>query len=153
MKSLQEKIEDLVSKLNNPSPAEPLFHYAYGKDHWQNLADHKKDEDKHFEERNKYFKLLWIDDDPVFNNFNGVERVKCDGEMLILASSKISDENYQYKYDTHIKKLKELAMQFADLLTDCDNFQITKWKLIEVENIYDNNLDGIKVQFTINIPA
>lgn len=153
MASLQEKIQNLVNELNPPAPAEPLFHYAYGKDHWQNLADHSKDENKPFEERNKYFKLLWVDDDPRFNSFSAAESIKCDGELLILASSKLSDPSYEYKYDTHIKKLKELAMQFVNMISDCDNYQVTRWKMIEVENIYDENLDGLKVQFSINIPA
>lgn len=153
MTSLQEEIKALVNGMNAPAPAEPLFHYAYGKDHWQNIADHSKDDDKPFEERNKYFKLLWVDEDPTFNSFSAIERVKCDGELLILASSKISDPSYEYKYETHIKHLKELAINFSNQLTDCNNFQITRWKLIEIENIYDNNLDGIKVQFTINVPA
>ncbi|MGV3695511.1 hypothetical protein [Flavobacterium sp.] len=147
---LQEKIESTVLSFNAPAPAEALFHYAYGKDHWQNLADHKKDAALPFEERSKYFKLLWVDDDPKFNSFSGIEGMKYDGELLILASSKMDDPSYAYKYDTHIKKLKELAYAFADKLTGCDNYQILSWKITEVENLFDNNLDGIKVRFTIN---
>ncbi|WP_445454097.1 hypothetical protein [Flavobacterium sp. 25HG05S-40] len=139
--------------MNAAPPADQLYHYAYGKDEWQNLADHPKDENKQFEQRNKYFKVLWIDDDPTFNQYSGVERMKFDGEMLILASSKLSDGSYEYKYETHIKNLKALAMSFCDKLADCDNYQVTRWKMIEVENIYDNNLDGVKIQFSVNVPA
>lgn len=148
---LNQKIKSTVELYNEEFP--DLFHYSYGKDEWQNLADHPKDDDKPFVERNKYFKLLWVDDDPVFNSYSAPERIKHDGELLILASSKISDPSYDYKYETHIKKLKELAMEFCDKIADCDNYVVTRWKIIEVENIYDNNLDGVKVQFSINAPV
>lgn len=146
MLSLQEKIEESVLALNTPLP-EPLNHYSYGKDHWQNLADHEKDGALPFEERNKYFKLLWVDEDFQFNEFSSVIGCKFDGELLILASSKLSDPTYKYKYETHIKKLKEYAQAFQKKLLDCDNWNILNWKVIEVENIYDNNLDGIKIRF------
>ncbi|MDI9256331.1 hypothetical protein [Flavobacterium sedimenticola] len=135
--------------MNQPEPAEPLFHYAYGKDHWQNLADHAKDDNLPFVDRNKYFKLLWVDDDPQLNGYSAIESMRYDGELLILASSKVSDPSYDYKFETHIKHLKELALSFCDLISDCDGFKVTRWKMIEIENIYDNTLDGIKVQFTI----
>lgn len=144
---LQEKIKSTVNSFNAPEPAEPLFHFAYGKDHWQNLCDHEKDGTLPFEERNKYFKLLWVDDDDVRNEYSAKTGCTYTGELLVLASSKISDASYEYKYETHIKKLKELADEFAEKLLDCDNWQIKKWTKIEVENIYDNNLDGVKVKF------
>lgn len=145
---LQERIKETVNNLNAPAPAEQLFHFAYGKDHWQNLADHSKDDNKPFEERNKYFKLLWVDDTHKMNSFSAVEIITFDAELLILASSKITDPSYEYKYENHIKKLKEQAAIFYDKFIDCSNWSITAWKVIEVENIYDNNLDGIKIKIT-----
>jgi hypothetical protein len=149
MKSLQEKIKELVNGMNAPEPAQPLFHYAYGKDHWQNLCDHDKDGQLPFEQRNKYFKLLWVDEDDVLNEYSAVEGCNYSGELLILASSKLSDASYEYKFETHIKKLKELANSFRDKISDCDNWIVKSWTKVEVENIYDNNLDGIKVRFRI----
>ena len=145
---LQEKIKATVIGYNSPEPAEPLFHFAYGKDHWQNMADHTKDDNKDFEERNKYFKLLWVDEDDVLNDYSAITGTTYTGELLILASSLVSDPSYDYKYETHIKHLKELANDFRNQLTaECDNWYVRKWSKVEVENIYDNNLDGIKVRF------
>ncbi|WP_298118108.1 hypothetical protein [Flavobacterium sp.] len=154
MKSLHIKINQSVNSYNAPSPAEPLFHYTYGKDHWQNLCDHEKDGQLPFEERNKYFKLLWVDEEPTFNQYSAIETIKYDGELLILASSKISDATYQYKFETHIENLKALAYDFQEKLSsDCDGWLIKAWRIVEVENIYDNNLDGVKVRFTIQNKA
>lgn len=150
MKSLQETFKEIVVALNNGLP-EPLFHYAYGKDHWQNIYDHEKDGQLPFDERNKYVKLLYVDEDELINEYGGVEKVICTGECLFLASSHLADPSYEYKYETHIKKLKEFCREFRDKLTDCgSNLQVKKWTIVEVENIYDNNLDGVKVKFTIN---
>lgn len=146
---LQEKIKATVLGFNPDEPAVPIFHYAYGKDEWQNLADHPKDGGKPFEERNKYFKLLWVDDEAKHNEYSAIEGIKYDGELLILASSKMDDSSYEYKFETHIKKLKELAYTFHDKLLDCDDWHISYWKIIEIENIYDNNLDGVKIKFTM----
>jgi len=146
---LQQKIEDLVNSYNAPEPALPLFHYAYGKDHWQNLCDHAKDGLLPFVERSKYFKLLWVDEDDVLNDYSAVDGTTYTGELLILASSMMSDESYEYKFDTHIKNLKALANKFRDDLADCDGWLVKKWSKTEIENIYDNNLDGIKVRFSM----
>lgn len=147
---LQEKIKETVLNYNT-GLAGALFHYAYGKDHWQNLADHPKDDNKPFVERNKYFKLLWVDDDPTHNSYSAIERIKFDGELLILASSKFTDPTYEYKYENHIKNLKQLAYEFHDKLLDCNDWSISYWKIIEVENLYDNNLDGIMIKFSMSI--
>lgn len=148
---LQEKIQSQVNSLNAPSPAEPLNHYAYGKDHWQNLCDHEKDGQLPFEKRNKYFKLLWVDEDYKFNEYSAVTGCNYDGELIVLASSKITDPSYQYKFDTHIKNLKEYAENFREqLLNGCgNNWKVLVWKVTEVENLFDNNLDGIKIRFTM----
>ncbi|MBA4155068.1 hypothetical protein [Flavobacterium sp.] len=145
---LQERIKQTVDSLNAPEPAPKLFHYAYGKDHWQNLADHQNDDNKLFEERNKYFKLLWVDDTHKMNEFSAVENIVYDAELLILATSNFSDPSYEYKYETHIKKLKQLAAEFYIKILDCSDWKITAWKVIEIENIYDNNLDGLKIKMT-----
>ena len=144
---LQELIKQVVENYNADAPETPLFHFSYGKDHWQNLVDHAKDDNLPFEERNKYFKLLFVDEDDVMNSFSAVDGTTYTGELLILASSMVSDPSYDYKYETHIKHLKELANEFRGKLTDCNNWSVRKWQKIEVENIYDNNLDGIKVNF------
>lgn len=150
MKSLQETLKETVDGYN-VGLQNPLFHYAYGKDHWQNICDHEKDGQLPFEERNKYIKLLYVDEDPQFNQFNGIEKIAYTGECLFLASSHLADPSYEYKFETHIKKLKDFCYELRDTLTDCgSNLEIIKWTITEVENIYDNNLDGVKVKFTIN---
>jgi hypothetical protein len=146
---LQEKIEETVNSYNEAVPDEPLFHYSYGKDHWQNLCDHAKDGLLPFEERSKYFKLLYVDEDDTLNEYSAVVGTTYTGEIIILASSMISDTNYEYKFETHIKHCKALADKFRDDLAGCDGWHVRKWSKTEVENIYDNNLDGIKVRFVM----
>jgi hypothetical protein len=151
IKKFKAAIDTLNAQLTPPVEG-PLFHYAYGKDHWQNTCDHEKDQDKVFDFRNKYIKLLYVDEKDSHNTYNAVDRVNYVGEFVVLASSFISDPDYDYKYETHIKGCKAVADEIKELIIGCTfNLSVTQWEKIEVENLYDNNLDGIRVKFTIAI--
>lgn len=123
--------------------------FNYGKGHWQNLQDLQDDADSPFEERNKYFLLLWKDRIFKLNEYSEIEGYEYEGEAILCVRSRITDEDYNFKYEEHISKLEQEVAQLFYQFTTCDNWTIKKWKEIEVENQYDTNLDGIKIRFTL----
>lgn len=123
--------------------------FDYGKEYWQNRGDFPEDENLPFEDRNKYLLLLWKDREFIINKYGAIEGVNFQGEMLFVVRSKISDPTYQYKYDTHIKKLEECTKSLFEAFSDCDGWKIKAWKETEVANRFDTCMDGLKINFTI----
>lgn len=146
---LVERLEELIDDFNFPTDPVKLWHFNYGKEYWQNLQDLPNDAEIPFAERNKYVLLLWQDVDPKFNEFGVVESNTITGELLLMVRSKISDEDYNYKYQTHIKNLHAESANMVENFSVCDDWLIKRWKQIEVENAFDTNLDGLKIQFTL----
>ncbi len=139
----------LVEKIK--SIAETVFNWKfdYGKDYWQNRGDYPDDSLLPFEEREKYLLLLWKDRDKIKNKHGATVGFNFTGSMLLMVRSKFDDPNYQYKYDTHIKNLEALADQLEEQFFECDDWTVKSWKEIEVENQFDTNMDGLKINFTI----
>ncbi len=151
---LVEKIKELTADLNTPfNEGEEKYHFNNGGHHWQNLNDSKDDSLEPFEDRNKFILLLWQDRDRKFSDYSVVIGVEWTGEMLLLVRSKFSDPDYNYKYDTHIKNLYEESEAISDYFGFCDGWTVKRWKETEVENAYDNNMDGLRISFTLNYEA
>ena len=125
------------------------WEFNYGRGHWQNLLDVPDDSDQPFADRKKYFLLLWKDRDFKLNDYGAIDGYIFDGELVLCVRSKLSDEDYNEKYETHIKNLELEIEKIFDNITSCEQWLITRWKEIEVENEYDTNLDGLKVRFQI----
>lgn len=138
---LVEKIEAIAQALN--------WKFKYGKAHWQNLGDFPDDADLPFAERQKYLQLLWKDRTGILNGYGVEEGEVFDGEFVLAVRSRLTDPTYQYKYDTHIKGLELLLQDMQAAMMDCDGLTIKSWRETEVENLYDANMDGLKVTFRI----
>lgn len=138
---LVEKIEQIASNLG--------FEFKYGKDHWQNLGDWPDDADLPLIDRKKYMQLLWKDRTGKMNGYGAEEGCTFDGEFVLSVRSRLSDPDYKFKYDTHIKGLEALLQGVQDKINDCDGLTLKGWKETEVENLYDANMDGLKVTFKI----
>ena len=138
---LVEKLKEACQDIN--------WNFNYGRGHWQNLNDFPDDGDKPFAQRAKYFLLLWKDRDFIINNFGAVEGYTFEAEAVLCVRSKISDEDYNYKYETHLKNLETEVEKLFEEFTSCEEVTIKRWKETEVENEYDTNLDGLKVRFTV----
>lgn len=140
----------LIEKLKEISIEENWI-FAYGKDHWQNLTDDQIDDELPFEDRKKYLKLLWKDSARSFDQYGTETTRTFTGDLLVLVRSKISDSNYEYKYEKHIANLEAIIDRQLILKFDiCERFVIKSWRQTEVENVYDSNLDGLKISFTID---
>lgn len=125
------------------------WNFNYGKEHWQNLGDHKDDAKLPFVDRQKYLLLLWKDRTFAVNKHGAVTGYTFDGEMVLSVRSRISDPTYDYKYETHIKNLEAETERLFNSIPDCDGWTIKSWKESEVSNIYDANMDGLRIRFTV----
>lgn len=149
---LVERIKQIVDNFNNGIPVvDHKWKFNYGKEHWQNLKDLPNDEDLPFAERIKYVFLGWQDREFIKNEYGATIGYTFTGELMLLVRSKISDEDYNYKYDIHIKNLQAESNAIEKSFSICEEWLVKRWKEIEVENIYDTNMDGLKVQFTIQV--
>lgn len=146
---LVEKLKEIVSQFNTATAPNPKWNFKYGKDEWQNTGDYKEDHALPFFDRQKYLFLLWKDRGFVINKHGAVTGSKFEGEMVLLVRSKISDPTYDYKYETHIKNLEAETEKIYNSFSDCDGWTFTYWKETEVSNIYDTNMDGLKIKFTV----
>lgn len=138
----------LIEKLKQVSK-QLGWEFNYGKGHWQNIQDLPDDGDLPFAQRKKYFLLLWKDREKIKGGYGETTGYRFTGEFLLVVRSRMSDEDYNYKYETHIKNLESEANKFDGAINDCDDFVVARWKEIEVENMYDTNMDGLKIQFTV----
>ncbi len=125
------------------------YKYQYGAMHWQNLIDAKDDTELPFADKQKYLLFLWHDDDDILNTYGAAEGITYTGELLLMVRSKLSDESQQTKYRDAVKHLKECAGKVRDLFIGCDGFTMKRWKKIEVYDEFNTNMDGLKIQFTI----
>ncbi len=146
---LVENLKNIVGSLNALT-VEPKWNFKYGKDEWQNLGDYQKDEELPFADRQKYLLLLWKDRGFTINKHGAITSYRYSGEMVLLVRSKFSDPTYEYKYETHIKNLEAESERIYNAFLECDGWSISAWSEIEVSNIYDTNMDGLKIKFSID---
>lgn len=129
--------------------ADKGYIYQYGAMHWQNLIDADEDTELPFPDKTKYLLFLWHDDEDILNEHGGKEGSTFTGELLLMVRSKISDESQETKYQDAVKYLKGVSDGVRDAYLDCDNLWVKRWKKIEVYDEFDTNMDGLKIQFTI----
>ncbi|MEC4050656.1 hypothetical protein OX284_014550 [Flavobacterium sp. SUN046] len=145
---LVDQFKTIVNSFN--SNGNSTWNFEYGADHWQNLKSSLVDEQQiQFILRQKYLLLLWKDRSFIINDQGAIEGCQYDGEFVLTVRSKISDPTYEYKYETNIKNLESQTEMIFNEFSDCDGWCIKKWKETEVENLWDDNMDGLKVSFTI----
>src|SRR5690606_3907742 len=86
-----------------------------------------------------------------FNEFNVIESITSSGSFMVLVSSDIDEEDYDYKYQTHIKPIITTTMGIIKDAIQCDgNKTIQVWQEVEIINALDYTFDGIIVTYTIN---
>ena len=136
---LVEKFKEVCDSLG--------WEFHYGARHWQNLLDYADDEDLDFEDKNKYMLLHYADREVHFNVYGGVLNTSYEGEFVFGVRSRVSDVDYSFKYENHIKPLRDILDGFIKGFQTCDNWGIESWVESEVENVINTNIDGIYVRF------
>jgi hypothetical protein len=115
--------------------------FNYGSEDWQNLLD--------FEPGTKAFLLLWKDHTKAFNGFNALISETFSGEFILCERSDFTEPDYNYKYEEHIAGLEAELDALTVGISDCDGLYIESWTEVEVSNMLDTNMDGLKVKFRI----
>jgi hypothetical protein len=150
---LVESLKQIINQfnLNIPvsTPLKGKWNFNYGKEYWQNLQECVFDGELPFLERQKYLWLYYVDRNFIINSAGAIQGYTFDGAMVLLVRSKISEKDYNYKYETHIKNIKAQSEKLFNSFSDCDGFLIKSWREIEVHDEFDTNMDGIKINFTI----
>lgn len=81
---------------------------------------------------------------------SGVETISYSGKLMLLLSSDI-DESYSDKYNDYIKPLVAGATQTLKDGILCSDYEINKFQTTEIINLFDFNMDGILVNYSITI--
>ncbi len=139
----------LVEKLKQISQ-DLEYTFNQGAGHWQNLNDFPDDAQLPFEKRVKYLLPLWVDRSFKLNDYGAIEGYEFEGEMILAVRSKVSDKDYNTKYDDHIAPLQQECLSLFHEFNSCEPWTVKRWKEIEVHNQYDTNVDGLKIKFTIS---
>ena len=86
-----------------------------------------------------------------FNEYNVVTKTTYSGSLMILLSSDIDEEDYDTRYQTYIKPVVNDTLETLKEGIKCDGENnITSWRITEVINAFDYNLDGVIVTYSIN---
>lgn len=118
------------------------YGFTYARKDFQNLHDV-------VETVNPHIFLDPVQTDKAFGEYNQVERKTYTGSFMILLSSDI-DEDYDTRYQTYIKPLIDTALGTISTAISCDeSLQLTNWRETEVINVFDYNMDGILVTYTV----
>nr|DAN72887.1 MAG TPA: hypothetical protein [Caudoviricetes sp.] len=125
------------------------WHFDYGRSDFHNL---ETEADKEY-----YFFLDPIEESVTFNEYIVPTKRTYNGRFMLLKHSDFdrvynaqSDNNQsESKYEQYIKPCKEEVMKIANTL--CGDYTIEGWRMIEVINLYDNNFDGVIVNYQVAI--
>lgn len=136
----------IVDKIQTVAEAED-FEFFYGRRDFQNLIETDSDTDA------KIYFLL----DPVTSDFSMPSIPIHTGYFMLLSKSDL-DEVYHNqleqdqadgKFEKYIKDKKEYVRSTLKNLFECASMYATKLIVTDIINLYDENMDGVLVQYTI----
>lgn len=91
-----------------------------------------------------------IELDEIFDEYNNVESTNYNGSFMLLLSSDIDEEDYNSRYQKYIKPIINTSLQSIKDELQCEEITIQSWRVVEVIDVFDFNLDGVLVTFSIN---
>lgn len=126
--------------------------FSYGNDENKNLIYSDLDTSK------KYLLLDPVRRKKAFSEFGGSGISNYSGRFLLVVKSNIDQSYYKNedgvlsgKYIENIKPLINTEITKLEDLINCSDYRIDNWDLIDVSNLFDINLDGILVNFSISV--
>lgn len=124
------------------------WHFEYGRADFHNLGKETS--------RGEFYAFLDpLEQEVVFGEMNTPTFYRYSGRLLLLKNSEY-DRVYhnqegkssdQGRYTLYIEKCKEEILKLPDLLR-CEGLDIKHWKMTEVINLFDENFDGILLNFS-----
>jgi len=151
---LVEKLEQIIENWNNQETQTenlPIWNFNYGPNEWQNLGDYNDDGNLTFDERKKYLLLIWKNRTRILNDQGATEGYTYTGDLILSLRSKMQEASFQFKYDEHIKNLEMVSDRLEKEFGRCDNYTIKSWIETTVVDMFDTNMDGIKISFSIEL--
>lgn len=114
--------------------------FEYSRTDYQNLFSEMQIDKVH----------LFVDPITIDSQFSdsGNEVKTFSGKLMLLLSSDI-DESYSDKYISYIKPLMDESNQILKDVLTCSDYTINKFQSVEVINLFDQNLDGILINYSI----
>ncbi|HNQ20435.1 MAG TPA: hypothetical protein PKI46_05180 [Bacteroidales bacterium] len=84
------------------------------------------------------------------DNTNTVEDTRYSGAFFFCVKSHLDQKYKDEKFTKNIKPLKtELDNLINNHIGSCSEYTIIRWKLTEIINVFDTNVDGYLVEFEI----
>jgi hypothetical protein len=79
-----------------------------------------------------------------------VEDTRYSGSFFFCVKSHLDQKYKDEKFENNIKPLKEKLDKLVDNhIGSCGDYSVTTWKLTEIINVFDTNVDGYLVEFEI----
>lgn len=127
-------------KLFKELAADNDWKFEYSRTDYQNLFSEMESNQVH----------LFVDPIVIDSKFSdsGDESKTYSGKFMLLYSSDI-DESYSDKYDRYIKPLIDESLTKIKDSFICSDLSINKFQSVEVINLFDYNLDGILINYSI----
>lgn len=120
--------------------------FEYGRRDFQNLHD---------ETEQKGVSYLFVDPIEISKNRSDsgqVESITSGGSLMLLYSSDIDEESYEYRYENYIKPIINTQIEIIEDNLICEQeASLEEWKTVEVINMFDFNLDGILLTYRLTI--
>lgn len=86
-----------------------------------------------------------------FDEYNNKIKTNFNGSMMVLVSSDIDEEDYDFRYQTYIKPIINTTLETLKDGIKCDGENsINSWRITEVINAFDYNFDGVIITYNID---
>jgi len=120
--------------------------FEYGRSDFQNLFNSAEQKD---------VSHLFLDPVKIGkrrNDTGGVEAMVYTGSFMLLYSSEIDEIGYEERYLKYIKPIVMTKIELIETDLICvQEAKIELWEIVEVINMFDYNLDGVIVNYKLNI--
>ena len=114
--------------------------FEYSRPDYQNLYDDIED--------NKVY--MFVDPITTDSKFSdaGNETKSYSGKLMLLLSSDV-DEDYIDKYNSYIKPLFDDVRNILIGGFACSDYEVNSFKTTEIINLFDQNLDGLLITYSV----
>ena len=80
----------------------------------------------------------------------GNETLTYSGKLMLLMSSNV-DEDYKDKYEQYIKPLSTTNRKILVDSFACSDYQLNTFKVTEIINLFDQNMDGLLITYSATL--
>jgi len=124
--------------------------FSYGAGQWLNLVDYKSDFRKKFEDRAIHTLLYTVSKNEQYSSYGAIESESYSCIFMIGVTANIADKDYNYKWENNIQPLIESKVNiFKEAINGCGYIITGGLSEKEFSNLFDNNLDGVTLEFTL----